>query len=1324
MPDGISGRGGERLYRTGDLARWLTSQEMEFLGRIDHQVKVRGYRIELAEIEAALLAQPEVAECVVVVHEAGDGDRRLAAYLAPRHGERLPDAVELRARLAEGLPGYMVPASFIELAALPRLPNGKIDRKALPTPDLSVGAADLAAWVGPRTPLEETLSELAREVLGTSRLGIHESFFEAGGHSLSAVRLLSRVRESLGAEVGVRAFFEAPTVAGLAQTIQASTATALPPIERAASRGEGPLSFAQERLWFLDRLEPGTAAYNIPAAVRMQGELDLGALARALAALAERHESLRTVFTERDGKPVQVVRDSSALAPRFVDLSSLAPEDRAAWARSLASREARHSFDLARGPLVRALLVRADARDHLLVLTLHHIVTDGWSMGLLVRELGPLYQAFHDGRPSPLAPLPVQHLDYALWQRRHLEGAALENGLAYWREHLAGLPAALDLPTDRPRTAARSGRGGVRRIYLERGLAGELRQVFRRQAPTLFMTLAASFQALLARLSGQGDLAVGVPVAGRGQARLEGVVGFFVNTLVLRADLGARPTFAGLLSRVRDSALGAFTHAEVPFERIVEDLSPKRDLGRTPLFQVMFTFQEEPAAITLPALALEGVDLDVGSAKFELSLTVVPRGERLEAVLEHDLDLFDATTAERWLRHWRNLLEGALAAPEAPLASLPLASAAERHQLLAEAGDTAGPAPASGLLHAPFTEQAALAPERIAAVAGEEAWSYGELARRARAVAGRLRELGCTTREGGPETRVGLLADRSLAGLAGLLGVLEAGAAYLPLDPAYPAERLAYMLEDSGAAALLSSARLRDRLPGFAGPRLELEEICAAPAQASPTIPGLAPEPESPAYVIYTSGSTGQPKGVMVPHRAAANHCRATVEIHGLSPGDRMPQLASLSFDVAVEEIFPALAAGATLVLGGAGLAVSLAGFESFVEEERLSVVNLPTPYWDGWVAELGRTGGGVPACLRRLVVGTEQARAEALDGWLAAVGARPNVEWVNAYGPTEATVTATVFPGSRWKAGSARVPIGRPIANLRAWVVEAGRGRPAAFGVPGELLLGGAGLARGYLGRPATTAERFVPDGLSGLPGERLYATGDRARWTPAAELEFLGRVDEQIKVRGYRIEPGEIEAALVSLDGVAEAAVALFEGAGGADRRLAAYLVAEDGALLPDAREIRTLLAARLPGYMVPSWFVALPALPRLPNGKLDRRALPDPEADPHAFPGARQLASGTAHVAPRTAVEEMLAALWAEVLGTEKVGVEDDFFALGGHSLLVIQLLARVRETFGVELPVRTLFEGPTIAELAEAIAEELLAGVDEDERERLLAGMEEG
>ncbi len=892
LPDGISGQAGERLYATGDLARWLTSHELEFLGRIDHQVKVRGYRIELAEIEAALLAQPEVRETVVAVHEAGGGDRRIAAYLTPREGEALPEAAELRSRLAERLPGYMVPASFVELAALPRLPNGKIDRKALPAPETGTGEGDLAAWVGPRTPLEETLSELAREMLGTSRLGIHESFFEAGGHSLSAVRLLSRVRESLGAEVGVRAFFEAPTVAGLAQAIQASTATALPPIERAASRGEGPLSFAQERLWFLDRLEPGTAAYNIPAAVRMRGALHLGTLSRALAALAERHESLRTVFTERDGRPVQVVLDGSTLhpnplpasgargpeggtrtggtarasqlaasgdggsedvlsgplaprqrgegrgegrwtnhfRPRLVDLGALSPQDRETLALSLAAREARRPFELARGPLVRALLVQSAETDHLLVLTLHHIVTDGWSMGLLVRELGTLYQAFHDGRPSPLAPLPVQHLDYAFWQRRHLEGAALENGLAYWREHLAGLPAALDLPTDRPRAAARGGRGGRRRVVLVDELSAALRALGRGRGATLFMTLAASFQALLARLSGQNDLAVGVPVAGRGQARLEGIVGFFVNTLVLRADLGGGPSFAGLLSRVRDSALGAFTHADTPFERVVEAVAPDRDLDRTPLFQALFNFQEGETAPSLGGLTLESVDLDAGTAKFELSLAVVPRGERLEAVLEFDADLFDATTAERWLRHWQRLLEGVVEAPEAPLVALPLSSPAEQHQVRVEANEAEHALSrrrSAGCLHESFERQAERVPEAVALVWGDERFSYAAVERASAAWAARLQGWGIE-----PEDRVGLYMERSPELLIALLAVLRAGGAYVPLDPAYPLARVRALVEQSGARWVLSGGGLEERLEGLPCEvvRVGGEEL-AAPAQ-------------------------------------------------------------------------------------------------------------------------------------------------------------------------------------------------------------------------------------------------------------------------------------------------------------------------------------------------------------------------------------------------------------------------------------------------------------------------------------------------------------
>ncbi|HSL84450.1 MAG TPA: amino acid adenylation domain-containing protein, partial [Thermoanaerobaculia bacterium] len=1078
--------------------------------------------------------------------------------------------------------------------------------------------------------------------------------------------------------------------------------------ERPDGRREYPASVAQRRLWFLERLEPGAGHNNIFRAVRVVGPLDREALGRAVAGLARRHDAFRTRFAEAEGEPVQVVEPASRVASplRSVALAGLDPEAREGALQALARSEAAAPFDLARAPLARFTLVELGAEEAALLVTIHHAVADGWSLAIVFRELSELYRAEAEGVPGGLPAAPVIYGEHARGQRERLSGDGLAAELAHWKAELAGAPEVLDLPTDRPRPALATFRGGVVPFELPAEATEALRRLAREERTTPFAALLAAFAAVLGRWSGQDDLLLGVPVAGRPEPELEGIVGFFANTLVVRAELHGRPTFRELLRRARARTLAALAHQEVPFEHLVEELRPRRDLSRNPLYQAMFALQTMPrAALSLGQARAEPLAVERGLAKVDLTLDLAERDGRLLGYLEHNLDLFDRTTATRQAAHVRRLSEAAAANPDGPLDEVELLTPAERHLLLHEAQGPAQALPAGETVDALIRRRAAADPDRPAVRSAAGSWTYGQLRRAAGRVA---RELGA--RGIGAGDRVAIRAGRSREAVAAFLGVLEAGCAYVPLDPEYPEERLAFMLRDSGARALLSgpvpeaAREITGALAAAAGEGIALLDLDAdrLADAGGPEPPAETParrHPAQAAYVLYTSGTTGRPKGVVISHRALLNHALAAAEAYELGPGDRVLQFASTSFDIAGEEIYPSLLAGASLTLRPEGVTPSPAELAAFVAEHRLSVVNVPTPLWHEWVAELAEGHAAPPPCLRLVVVGTEGALPEPLARWRAALerlGHPDRPRWVNAYGPTEGTITATAYGPARGEGERlARVPVGRPLANVRAHVLDRGF-RPAPLGVPGELCLGGPGLAWGYLGRPAATAAAFVPDSLidpagpAGAPGSRLYRTGDRARRRTDGEIEFLGRTDHQVKVRGFRIELGEIEAVLAAHPGVREAVVEARE-AGPGDRRLVAYAVEEGpGGAPPEA--LREHLAGRLPAYMVPSAFVHLSRLPLTPAGKVDRRALPEPE----------WAARGAGFAPPRGPVEELLAGIWAEVLGREEVGARDDFFDLGGHSLLAARVVARIRDRMGVEVPLRRLFEARTVEALARDVA----------------------
>ena len=901
------------LYRTGDLARYLSDGNIEFLGRVDHQVKIRGFRIELGEIETVLRRYPTVRESLIMAREDTPGDKRLVAYLVPEQ-EVAPTVAELRRFLKERLPDYMVPSAFVFLDTLPLTLNGKVDRRALPAPDLSHLELD-SAFVTPRTPIEEMLTGIWEEVLKVTGVGIHDNFFELGGHSLLATQVISRIRDTFQLELPLRSLFETPTVATLAVRFESARRTEPEmPLQSAPRDRDLPLSFAQQRLWFLDQLEPDSVVYNIPRAFHLNGPLNVTALEQSLNKIVHRHEVFRTSFSVQNGQPLQVIAPSLTLPLPVVDLYHLPEAKREAETQRLVVEEARRTFDLSKGPLFRASLLKLDEAEHILLLAMHHIVSDGWSMGILFQELAALYQAFSTGQSSSLPELPNQYADFALWQREWLQGEELERQLAYWKTQLEGLPPILELPIDRPRPAIQTFRGVSMDITLPPSFSKALKELSRREGVTLFMTLLAAFQVLLYRYTRQDDLVIGTPIANRNRSEIEDLIGFFANTLTLRTDLSGQPTFRELMARVRQVTLAAYEHQDLPFERLVEELQPERNLSHSPLFQVMFVLQNASKEnLQIPGLTVNSLRVDSNIAKFDLSLIIIEKSEGLLASFEYNTDLFEAATVERMVGHLQTLLEGIVANPDTPIAQLPLLTAPERHQLLAEWNDTARDYPQDKCLHHLFEAQVAQSPEAIAVVFEAQQLTYLELNARANQVAHYLRRQGV-----GPEVLVGICVERSLEMIVGLLGILKAGGAYVPLDPTYPPERLQFMLQDAQIKVLLTQQKLMSTLPEYQGKQVCLDDLPLAQV----TNPGIACLPTNLAYVLYTSGSTGRPKGVAVEHRSAVALLSWSGTMFSQEKQTDILASTTISFDLSVFEIFLPLVNGGKVILAENALAL------------------------------------------------------------------------------------------------------------------------------------------------------------------------------------------------------------------------------------------------------------------------------------------------------------------------------------------------------------------------------------------------------------------
>jgi amino acid adenylation domain-containing protein len=1279
----VDGHPAGTMYRTGDLVRELPSGALELLGRRDRQIKLRGFRIELEEIERAAV-DTGLADAAFV-EKVGQGPSAtligfvLPAASAPAQPSNL--AAALLAELAQTLPEYMIPARWNVLAQVPFGPTGKADRAALmahvvnePQHVEAAGDQDYPELAG--------LREIWRDVLEVAEIRDGEKFIELGGNSILAIQTVFRARERFGIGLEPSDVLRAQSLSDLAALARSAPRIATPANAQddggsdsaedsiLPANGPAPLSFAQEQLWFLNQLYPNSAEYNVPVVVRLRGPLDERSLQGALAAVVERHEILRSHVSMFDGRPALVADAPGPVSVAFHDLG-----DDAAVEEVLAAVTGA-PFDLAAGPAMRADLLRLGTEDHLLALTFHHLVFDGWSVGVLIHELDLSYAAYNTGNIPTLPSLPIQYRDFAAWQRDPARGPVLDGQVAFWRDRLDGVPT-LQLPADLPGSELRSGPGRGVPFELPEEVTEAILRLSHERGATPFATLLGAFQVLLSRYTGQQDLAVAVPMAGRTRSETQDLIGFFVNTVVVRADLADNPLFADVLERTQNSLLEGLTHQEAPFERIVQALHPDRELGRNPIAQVLFGARDPLPAFDASGLSVERYEWGQGSAGFDLAVEVEVSPDGIRGRIEFPRDLFEEGTVGLLLSQYQALLVAVAADPQARVKELPLGTDEALRQVIADGTGESLPVP-DRLLHELLSERAASWPDATALQWEGGELTYAQLETWAGEIAAGLRADGA-----GPGTVVAVLLPRGPELVAAILGVLKAGAAYLPLDPAQPRGRLELMLADAKARFALTDQRLAPRLDDLPVQVLLIDR--PAGDAVLPVDQATAGSPEQLAYVIFTSGSTGRPKPVAVSHRALVNHALATLDLFKLRASDRVLQFASPGFDVFGEELFPTLLAGARLVLPPAtALPVqSVAEFETALQAAAVTVVNLPCSFWAQWTKEVLSADRQPAASLRLVVIGSEQADGRLLERWRR----HSDVPVANLYGVSEATVSTTaLMPAQSTPLG--KVPVGRPISNTQAIVLDAAL-RPVPRGVVGELFLGGLGVAQGYLDRPELTAERFLPNPY-GPSGSRLYRTGDLARWLPSGSLDLIGRADAQVKIRGHRIELGEIESRLAEHPCILQAAVSARTDTHG-ESRLVAYLVCADAP--PAVSELREFLQERLTESMLPAFFVVLERLPLSASGKLDRNALPAPEAG--------RLESGRTSRAPETATEKALVEIWEELLGHDSVGVDDDFFELGGHSLLATQVVSRVRERLSQELPLRSIFECPSVAALAKAL-----------------------
>jgi surfactin family lipopeptide synthetase A len=1302
---------GERLYKTGDLGRFLPDGNIEFIGRIDHLVKIRGFRIELGEIETVLTQHPQIQQVLAIALEDTRGDKYIAAYVT-NDSENLTTK-EIREFLKQRLPEYMLPSAYIILKAFPLTSNGKIDRRALKAPNLEELRQN--TFVASRNPTEEIIARIIANVLGLEQIGIHDNFFELGGHSLLAIRVVSRISETFTTDIPLRRLFESPTVAELAQLITNLSPTdstkLLPTIPSVSQdRYEFPLSFAQSRLWFLDQLEEQSATYNTAFVTRIAGSLDLQILETVIQEILKRHSVLRTNFKIVNGSPIQVINPIDANVLNVITVDSAISDSEL---QKLLNAQVRKRFNLAEDRLFQATVWQISEQSYLLGIAIHHIITDGWSIGILRQEISSLYTAFVNGKTSPLADLRIQYSDYAVWQREWLTGEILANQLQYWQQQLADAPPLLNLPTDRSRPAVQTFRGKTVSFVLDIQLTQQLEQLTHKSNTTLFMTLLAGFVTLLSRYSGSEDILVGCPIANRHHPETEQLIGFFVNTLVLRTKIQDNPSFWELLHQIRINTLEAYAHQDAPFEQVVDALQTERSLGHNPVFQVMFDLLYESTALTsatweLPDIQLTSITSANVTTKFDLSLELVKNANGIRGTWEYNCDLFEQATIERFSEHLQVLFAGIVHNPQENIRQLPLLSDREQQQLWQWRTSNPGNLPLPNLksetIHQLFVQQAKKTPNHIAVEFCGQKLTYQELDIYSNQLAHYLQNLGVQS-----DVLVGVCIERGLNLIVALLGILKAGGAYVPLDPSSPANRLGLIVSDSQISILLTQEKLQslfsslenhNQIAHIINLDQDLPQIIA---QFPKTQPNITAQGADLAYIIYTSGSTGTPKGVEIEHHSVVNFIKAASDRYQITHQDRVLQFASIAFDAAAEEIYPCLTRGGTLVLRTDEMLLSAQRFMERCHEWNVTVLDLPTSYWHQLIGELTQIKSSqinLMASLRLVIIGGETALLETCKLWQKYVDQLSNPpQLINTYGPTESTIVATSCNLSEYLQTKdiSVVPIGKPLANVQTWVLDCDL-QPVPMGVVGELHIGGSGLARGYLRKPEITAEKFVNHSFGQKfnqetnQEERLYKTGDLVRYLPDGNLEFCGRIDQQVKIRGFRIEIGEIIAVLIQHSDIQDAIVLINEDQG--QKYLVAYLVPQEFNSLEESNlvsKVRLYLRQHLPEYMMPTVLVILEKLPLNTNGKVDRKALPAPCI----------VNNNTALVLPQTPVEKLIAEAWQRILKIAEVGLDDNFFDLGGNSLLLVQSREELKIVCNQELSIVQMFQNPTIRTLATCI-----------------------